>query len=164
MAKIVCLPKVSAYHAARDRSFYVDLSQVKGHPFFIPIFTLSHDAYGYEGRLNNLFHYSTFHIIYENQNKKFYPNIRQTIINGGNLSDKDLQKIDNNHAQNFSGRSYHDNVFFISNSSDLEEAISLMQETIPLENHEQLRQTILRYVTPFLDFSLKSLDLPRILL
>ena len=164
MAKIVCFPRVSGYNAARDRSFFVDLSRVKGSPFFIPIFTFSHNSHSYSGHPNNNFHYSIFHVLTEDADKKFHPHIRQAIINGEVLSDFDLDTIDNNYVHKFRGRPYHENVFFVKSSSDLEEALSLMQETNPLQNDEEVRQTVLEYVTPFLDFSLEPIRFPHVLL
>ena len=164
MAKIVCFPSIPDYHAARDRSFYLDLSQMKGRPCFALIFTLNHNSHDYAGLPNNHYHYSAFHVNFQGEHKYLNSDIRQSLIDGNMLSDEDFVKIEKNHASVFSQADFYENRFFVHNPLDLEDAISMMQETKPVQNADEVRQTILEYVTPFLDSSLKPLRIPHTLL
>lgn len=165
MTKIICFPELSSFHAARDRTFFIDLSESKGSPFYIVAFTLSHESHDYFGRPHKDSHYSMFHY----QNSKVYeesfPDIRNAIINRTPLTEEQLSLLDSSFAStSLSGKDVFSHRFSVSNPSELEEAMSLMQKTRPLKDDEHVRNVISRYVSPFLESSSNDIVFPHIFL
>ena len=165
MAKILCFPKISTFHAARDRTFFIDLSESKGEPFYIVAFTFHHESHDYYGRPNNQYHYSTFHYYNGTKEKHILSDVRHSIVHGIPLTEQQLADLDKHMTStSLPGPSVSSHLFSVTNLSELEEAISLMEETRPLENDEQVRATILKYVSPFLESTPKNIVFPQILL